>query len=111
VFGYNPSFSKEAALAFAAPEFGVHDWHLVCMLAVSSMKRSGAPSFDVASANTLRALRLRLLWQRTYAEGLRKCFDLPPRAAGDVRYAASFLTQAEYLERCQRMKMVMTPGC
>jgi hypothetical protein len=102
VFGYNPLFTKEAALAFAAPEFGVHDWNLVCMLAVSSMKRSGAPSFDVNSREYFACSAFAsAVWQRTYAKGMPKCFDMPLRAAGDARHA-TFLTQAEYLERCQK---------
>ena len=49
VFGHNPLFSRDASLAFAAPDFGVRDWHMLCMLAVTSMKIIDAPALDPRS--------------------------------------------------------------
>ena len=102
VFGYNPLFSKDASLAFAAPQFSVQDWYVLCMLAVSSMKGSDVPAFDPRSrehfaCNTFASA----VSQRTYAEGMPRCFDLPPRIAGAVRYMGSAQSHAQYLKNCQ----------
>jgi hypothetical protein len=102
VFGYNPLFSKDASLAFAAPDFGVQDWHLLCMLAVSSMKGGAAPAvIDVHSREHLACNAFAsAVWQRTYAAGMPRCFDLPPRVAGEVRYTGSARVYSQYLSHC-----------
>jgi hypothetical protein len=103
VFGYNPLFSKDASLAFAAPDFGVQDWHLVCLLAVLSMTGSGAPPVvDVNSREHLACNAFAsAVWQRTYAAGMPRCFDTPPRVAGEVRYSGSARAHSKYLSNCQ----------
>ena len=103
VFGYNPVFSKDASLAFAAPEFDIQDWHLLCMLAVSS-KSSAVPASDLHSREYLACNSFAsAVWQRTYAAGMPRCFDLPPRVAGDVPYMGSARVDADHLSNCQTL--------
>jgi hypothetical protein len=101
-FGYNILFSKDISLAFAAPDFGVQDWHLLCMLAVSSMKGGAVPAvIDVHSREHLACNAFAsAVWQRTYAAGMLRCFDLPPRVAGEVRYTGSARVYSKYLSHC-----------
>jgi hypothetical protein len=102
IFGYNPVFSKDASLAFAAPDFGIQDWHFFCMLAVASSKRSAVPSFDAQSREYLACNAFSsAVWQRTYDAGLPRCFDLPPHVAGAVRYTGSVQAFSQYLSQCQ----------
>lgn len=106
-FGYNPLFSKDTSLAFAAPDFGVQDWHLLCMLAVSSMKGGAVPAvIDMHSREHLACNAFAsAVWQRIrpcliYAAGILRCFDLPPRVAGEVRYTGSARVYSKYLSHC-----------
>jgi hypothetical protein len=102
VFGYNPLFSKSASLAFDFPDFGVQDWHLFCMLAVSSMEGSGAFIHDLFSRQYLACDAFAsAVWQRTYAAGMLRCFDLPPHVLGDVRYARNAWAIGDYWRQCQ----------
>jgi hypothetical protein len=101
VFGYNPVFSKDASLAFAAPDFGIQDWHFVCMLAVSSAMRSAASSFDELSREHIACNSFAsAIWQRNYDKGMLRCFDLPPNVADPVRYAGSVHAFTRYWSQC-----------
>ena len=101
-FGYNPVFSKDASLALTAPDFGIQDWHLFCLLAVAQSKRSAAPSFDAQSREYIACNAFSsAVWQRTYDAGLPRCFDLPPHVAGAARYTGSVQAFAQYLSQCQ----------
>jgi hypothetical protein len=102
VFEYNPLFSKDALHAFAAPQFSVQDWHLLCTLAVSSMKHSDVRAFHPRSREYLACNAFAsAVSQRTYAAGMPHCFDLPPRVAGAARYMGSAQEHAQYLKWCQ----------
>jgi hypothetical protein len=102
VFGYNPLFSKDASLAFAAPEFGAQDWHWLCMLAVLSMTGRTVQVFDAHSREYLACSAFATaVSQRTYATAMPRCFDAPPQILGALRYMAYGQEHAEYLKYCQ----------
>jgi hypothetical protein len=100
-FGYNPLFSKDASRAFSAPKFSTQDWHVFCMLAVMSMQGRASPEFDELSREYFACSAFAAaLSHRTYAAGLPRCFDLPPRAAGRLRYSGHSQAHLEYLQGC-----------
>jgi hypothetical protein len=108
VFGYNPLFNKNASLSFDFPDFGVQDWHLFCMLAVSSMQGSGALIHDVFSRQYLACDAFAsAVWQRTYAGGMLRCFDLPLHVLDDVRYAGTAWASGDYRRQCQDHKFLV----
>ena len=66
------------------------------------MKGSAVPAFDVHSREYLACNAFaKAVWQRTYAAGLLRCFDLPHRVAGNVQYTGSTRAYAKYVSRCQ----------
>jgi hypothetical protein len=102
VFGYNPLFSKNASLAFAAPEFSAHDWLVLCMTAVLSMKGSTAKVFDVHSREYMACSAFAsAVSQRTYAAAMPLCFDMPLQVSGAARHTAYAQEHAGYLRRCR----------
>jgi len=102
VFEYNPLFSKDALHTFSAPQFSVQDWHLLCTLAVSSMKHSDVRAFHPHSREYLACNAfVSAVSQRTYAAGMPRCFDLPPSVAGAARFMGSAQEHAQYLMNCE----------
>jgi hypothetical protein len=103
MFGYSPIFSKSASRAFAAPDFGAHDWRFFCMIAVKLMKGVDFHTFDSFSREyfACNAFASAVL-QRTYAAGMPRCFDLPPQDFDMLQFAGSDHAHARYLIKCQR---------
>jgi hypothetical protein len=101
VFGYNPLFSKDASRAYAAPMFSSHDWHLFCSLAVMTMQGKTIPKFEENSRESFACSAFAsAVLHRTYAAGMTRCFDLPPRSEASMQYASSFDAHFKYLKRC-----------
>jgi len=104
VFGYNPLFEKDASRTFAAPEFSAHDWHVLCMLAVSSLQGSAVPQFDAQSREySACSAFAAAVSQRTYAAGMPRCFDIPNANAvgGGLRYTEFTQDHAVYMKNCE----------
>jgi hypothetical protein len=100
-FGYNPLYSVDASLAFAAPEFNAQDWHALCMLAVASLQGRALPVVEKLSREhtACRAFASAVL-QRTYASGMPRCFDMPNKDAQQLLHSASETDHVEYLKKC-----------
>jgi hypothetical protein len=102
MFGYSPVFSKNASLAFAAPDFGAQDWRLFCMMAVKSVKAVDVGTFDPLSREYFACSAFAsAVLQRTYAAGMPRCFDLPPHDFDMVQFAGSDHSHTRYLMDCQ----------
>jgi hypothetical protein len=103
MFGYSPIFSKSASHAFAAPDFGAHDWHFFCMMAVKLIQGVDFHTFDSFSREyfACNAFASAVL-QRTYAAGMPRCFDLPPQHFDTLQFAGSDHVHARYLMDCRR---------
>jgi hypothetical protein len=102
VFGYSPIFSKSASHAFAAPDFGAHDWRVFCMMAVSLIQGADFHTFDSFSREYFAcdAFASALLL-RTYAAGMLRCFDLPPQDFDMLQFAGSEHVHARYFMECR----------
>jgi hypothetical protein len=100
-FGYNPLFTKDASKSYTAPNFSLQDWHLICMLAVSSIQGRISPEFDGHSREYYACSAFAsAVAQRSYSASMPRCFDLPPQSAGFMRYGGWSQAHAEYLKRC-----------